>query len=243
MRLRETAVLAGAAMACALVVLWPRPTCAEEISDDERRPDYDENGGPMFDGVAVTATLAPDAKVPGGWVLVRTIVNTKDEPATVSVDERIMREESQLEARVSGTSLVASATTRSFSLGPHETRKVGIALPAALGEAITAGDRTHAAAERAREHLGDPGARGRVARAAFDRTYRIYFVQYLKPLPPGATAKAPDYVTGPGRMPAAPSLDVEPAFDPAPSASAAASASPSASAPPIVAASARRGTK
>jgi len=40
-------------------------------------------------------------------------------------------------------------TTRKLSLGPHETRKIGVALPAALGEAIAAGERNRVASERA----------------------------------------------------------------------------------------------
>lgn len=200
MKLRETALLAGATMACALVVLWPSVTCAEEIADEDRMPEYGENGQ-VFDGIAVTGELAPDPKAPGGWVLVRTLVNTTDAPATCRVEERIMREESQLEARVNGTPTVATATVRTFALAPHETRKIGIVLPRALGEAIRDGERARLAAEKGREHAFEEGPRARAARAAYDRTFASYFVQYLTPLPPGATAKKPDYIQGPGRMP------------------------------------------
>ncbi len=213
MGLREGAVLAGAAMTCALVVLWPAPTCAEEISDEDRRPEWGEEGA-TFDGIAVKAELVADAKVPGGWVLVRTVVNTKDEPASCSVEERVMQQEQQVGARTSGTPFVASATTRRFVLGPHEKRKIGVALPAALGEAITAGERRHAASQSASGAAWEDSARGRAARAVYDRPYLTYFVDYLKPLPPGATAKAPDYVEHPARMPAAPPPAIVAAPDP-----------------------------
>lgn len=202
MGLRDSALLAGATMACALVVLWPATTSAEEIADEERMPEYGDLG-PIFDGISVTGELVADAKVPGGWVLVRTLVNTTDAPATCSFEERVMRQESQVDARVSGTPTTASATVRTVSLAPRETQKLQAALPVALGEAIRAGARARVAAEKAREHAWEQSPRGRAARAAYDRTFASYFVQYLKPLPAGATAKPPEYIQGPGRMPEA----------------------------------------
>jgi hypothetical protein len=203
MMLRKSAVAAGAAMACALVVLWPAPTCAEEISDYERAGEWSEDGKMKFGEIAVEAELVADAKAPGGWALVRTISNLTDEPQTTTVEERIMRAESQLDARVDGTATVASSTMRTFKLGPHEKQKLGVVIPASIGQAISAGQRTRQIAERARDTVGETGM-SRANQAAYDRTYAVFTVQYLKPLPPGATAEVVKNVTGPGRMPAAP---------------------------------------
>jgi hypothetical protein len=190
MTFRSSGILAGAAMACTLVGLWPAPTCAEEVPDSERAGEWTEDGLMKFGEIVIQGELVADAKVPGGWVLVRTIANPTDEPQTTTVEERVMRQLSQVGARVDGTPLVASATMRTFKLGPHETRKLGVALPASIGQAIAAGQRTRRIAESA-------GTR----EAAYDRTYPVFTVQYLKPLPPGGTAEVVREIMGPARMP------------------------------------------
>jgi hypothetical protein len=203
MTLRKTALVAGVATACALVVIWPRTTCAEEIADADRAGEWSEEGE-KFGEVVAKAELVADAKVPGGWVLVRTLANTSDEAQTVSLEERVVRRISLLDARVDGTPAVATATVRTFTLAAHEKQKIGVALPASLGAEISAGQRTRAAAERSRDWMSDDGVANPVKRAAYDRSFAVFSAEYLKPLPPGATAQRPDYVTGPGRMPAAP---------------------------------------
>lgn len=209
MTLRKSALAAGAAMTCALGVLWPAPTWAEEISDEDRMGEPSEVGY-KFGEIAVGAQLVADSKSPGGWALVRTITNESNERQTVSVEERIMRAESQLGARVDGTPVMASATIRSFTLGPHEKKTIGVALPESIGRAITAGQLTKAAAERAQASMWTTEKGPNPAqRAAYDRTYAVFFPQYLKPLPPGATAQRPGYISGPGRMPAGPSPSEE----------------------------------
>ena len=119
-----------------------------------------------------------------------------------------MRQESQLDARASGTPVLASATTRTFTLKPHETKKLGVALDPEIGAAITAGQRARAESERARDRVL-AGADART-QALWDRTFMTYFVDYLKPLPPGATAKKPEYIERPARMSAAPPPPVDP---------------------------------
>ncbi|MBS2018589.1 MAG: hypothetical protein JST00_37330 [Deltaproteobacteria bacterium] len=208
MTFERAAVAAGAAMTCALVVLWPTPTWAEEIPDDERMGELSEEGM-KFGAIAVRAELVADAKTPGGWVLVRTMTNDSNETQSVQVEERIMRAESLLGARVDGTPEVASATIRSLTLRPHEKKTIGIALPESIGRAIAAGRQTKALAEHAQASMWAT-ERGptRAQRAAYDRTYAVFHVEYLKPLPPGATPQVAAYRNGPGRMPDGPSMEV-----------------------------------
>jgi hypothetical protein len=207
MRLRNTALGAAAGMVCALSLLWPRPTCAEEIDDSERGGEWSDEGE-KFGQVVVKAELVAAV---GGWTLVRTVINTSAEPQTVAVEERIMRAESMLDARVDGTPMVVTATMRTFKLGPHERQKIGITLPAALGAEMTAARTTRNAAERARIVVEETGTISAAKYAAYSTRFANFFPQYLKPLPPGATAKKPDYISGPGRMPG-PSEPPSPAY-------------------------------
>jgi hypothetical protein len=192
-------LVTGGALACTLGLLYPRSTSAEEISDEERAGEWSEDGM-KFGEIAVKADIVADAKVPGGWAIVRTIVNTSDAPQTASVEERIMRAESMVDARVDGTAVVASAVMRTFTLRPHERRKIGFAMPVALGEAVTAGRRTEAAARRAQDRMFENGQSDPATSAVYERTFSTFFVEYLKPLPPGATAQLRGS-SGPGRLP------------------------------------------
>jgi hypothetical protein len=192
-------------MVCALVVIWPVPTSADEVTDQERAGEWAEDGM-KFGEIVVRGDLVADAKVPGGWALVRTITNTSDAPQTATVEERIMRSESMVDARVDGTPVLASVTTRTFKLAPHEKKSLGISLPADLGREIGAGVTRRIAAEHAR---GEPGMQ-----AVYDRTYQVFFVQYLRPLAPGETAPPPVVLAEhPARMPAAPPARETAGFD------------------------------
>ena len=72
-------------MACAMVVLWPRTTRAQEIPDLERQGEWSEDGV-EFGEIVVSGEIVADAKVQGGWALVRTLVNTSDEPQRCTVE-------------------------------------------------------------------------------------------------------------------------------------------------------------
>ncbi|MBL8607573.1 MAG: hypothetical protein JNL38_09645, partial [Myxococcales bacterium] len=81
---------AGRAAAVAFVIgllsLAPRTTEAEEIADYERSGEYDEDGQ-RFGDLVVSGKLTPDAKAPGGWVLVRTLENKGDAPVECALEE------------------------------------------------------------------------------------------------------------------------------------------------------------
>lgn len=189
---------AGTAALC-LAVLWPRPTLAEEIPDDERQGEY-EDLGMKFGNIVVKGELVADVRVPGGWALVRTLENKSDEPESCTVEERVLRTETMPEARVTPAPTPVVLRNQRISLGPHEKRTIGIALPRTLGEQITAGILAKASIERDRDRA--------IAAEKWDsvnltRTYMAFHVEYLKPLPPGAKA-APHTNTGivrPERMP------------------------------------------
>jgi len=196
--LATTALFAASTAGAALVVLWPRPTHAEEIPDDERRGEYEEDGI-MFGKIVVKGELVAAAKAPGGWALVRTVENKSDQSETVTVEERVLRTETMPEARVNGASVAVIVRNQVITLGPHEKRSLGVSLPPAVGAQMTAGIRAKAQAESVRqraleaERWDDPN---------LNRTYMTFDVEYLKPLPPGATAQAPDPNRGgPARMP------------------------------------------
>ena len=89
----------GAAVVAA-VVLFPRVTIADEVSDEERRGEYDEEGGERFGAITIAGSLVATANSPSGWALVRTYENKSDEAAHVVVEEQITRQTQVYGARV-----------------------------------------------------------------------------------------------------------------------------------------------
>jgi hypothetical protein len=191
-------LFAVGAAATALTLLWPRSTLAEVIPDEERLGEYEEDGM-RFGNIVVRGELVPSATAPGGWVLVRTLENKGDAPEKCAVEERVLRTEDMLDARVTPSPTAVVLRNQPIALGPHEKRTLGISLPREIGEQITAGKNTKAAIERARERA--------MAAEKWDavnvgRTFMTFHVEYRKALPPGATAAPPvdNGVRRPARM-------------------------------------------
>jgi hypothetical protein len=185
--LATTALLAAGTVAVTLVTLWPRTTFAEEIPDEERHGEWEEEGM-RFGNVVVSGKLVADATTPGGWTLVRTLENKADTPESCVVEERILRNETIPDARVGPREAAVLLRNQPIALGPHQKRSIGIPLPEKLGAEITAGLRAKASIERDRARLM---AAERYDEIKYDRTYTVFRVEYLKQLPPGATAAKP----------------------------------------------------
>ena len=183
----------------ALVLLFPRPTHADVLEDWERQGEYDEDGI-KFGNILIKGELVATANAPGGWALVRTFENKSDEAESCTVEERVLRTETMPEARVTPPPTAVILRTQTVKLAAHEKRSIGIFLPRALGEQITAGLQARSSIERQRERAV---AAERWGDLELERTYMTFHVEYLKPLPPGATAAvAPNLgVTRPARMP------------------------------------------
>jgi hypothetical protein len=192
------ALCAFGAAASTLLVLWPRPTHAEVIDDADREGEHEEDGV-KFGNIVVRGELVADGSVPGGWVLVRTLENKGDEPEKCAVEERVLRTQGMLDARVAPPPTAVILRNQPIALGPHEKRTVGVILPRAIGEQITAGLQTKASVERARERAY---AAEQWDKVNLDRIYMTFHVEYLKPLPPGAKAAPPidNGITRPERM-------------------------------------------
>lgn len=197
--LGKTLMLAGGTAAAILVLAFPRTTFAEEIPDSDRMGEYGEEEGMKFGNIVVKGELVADGSVPGGWTLVRTFENHSDQPEKCVLEERVLRTETMPDARVTPPPVAVVQRNQTIALGPHEKRKLGIALSPAIGAQITAGQRRRAWIEQARtrafqaERYDGPEMRA---------TYMTFDVEYLTALPPGATAeKRPDNgVTRPERM-------------------------------------------
>ena len=124
------------------------------------------------------------------------------------LEERVLRTETMPDARVTPPPVAVVQRNQTIALGPHEKRKVGVVLPAAVGEQITAARRRQAWVQQARDRAM---AAERYDAKELSATYMMFDVEYLTALPPGATAeRRPDNgVTRPGRMmlvPPAPQL-------------------------------------
>jgi hypothetical protein len=98
-----------------------------------------------------------------------------------------MATETMLNARVGPAARAVLLRTQKIALRPHERKSVGVRLPESLGVQITAAHRARAMAMQAQERVSMTGAREPMA----DRTFKTFEVEYLTPLPPGATAAAP----------------------------------------------------
>lgn len=197
-RLPKTVLTAIGALAVALVTFHPRTTEAEEITDAERSGEIDEDGQ-RFGDVVVSAKLVADPKAPGGWVLVRTYQNKGDAPCVATLEERVLQTRTMEGSRVDPPPTAVMVRTQRFALAPHEKRAIGVYLPASVAAEIGAAEKRRAAVQAAiaREYTSaSPRA------AVFEQTYATYHVDYLTPLPPGATAaKVEGGVTAPARMP------------------------------------------
>lgn len=217
--LGKTLMLAGGTAALMLVAAYPRTTFAEEIPDSDRMGEYAEEGM-KFGNILVQGQLVADGSVAGGWTLVRTFENQSDQPEKCVLEERVLRTETMPDARVTPPPVAVVQRNQTIALGPHEKRKVGVILPAAVGVQITAARQRQAWVERARARAMEAE---RYNAPELRATYKIFEVEYLTALPPGATAeRRPDNgVTRPETMPmpmpmpiVPPPPEVAAAFDP-----------------------------
>ena len=217
MRLRarnlgKTLMLAGGTAAALLVLAFPRTTFAEEIPDSDRMGEYEEVGM-KFGNILVHGELVAAGSVPGGWTLVRTFENQSDQPEKCVLEERVLRTETMPGARVTPPPVAVVVRNQTVALGPHEKRKIGIVLPAAIGEQITAGRRRQVWIERGIERAM---AAERYDAPEMRATYMTFDVEYLTALPPGATAERREDtgVTRPARMDFMPPAPQVAAFEP-----------------------------
>lgn len=184
--LAKVAILAVGTAAVVLTLALPRTTHADPIADGDRQGEWEEEGM-RFGDVVVQGKLVADGSVPGGWTLVRTLENKSDQPASCVVEERVMATETMLDARVGPSGRAALLRNQTIKLGPHEKRSIGVRLPESLGAKITAGHRTRAMAMQAQGRMLESGEPDPLAH----RTFMAFDVEYLTPLPPGATAAPP----------------------------------------------------
>lgn len=210
--LSKTLMLAGGTAAFVLVAAFPRTTFAEEIPDVDRMGEYEEVGM-KFGNIVVHGELVAAGSVPGGWTLVRTFENQSDQAEKCVLEERVLRTETMEGARVTPPPVAVIQRNQTIALGPHEKRKIGIVLPASVGEQITAGRRRQVWIERAMERAM---AAERYDAPEMRATYMTFGVEYLTALPPGATAarREDNGVTRPARMELMPPVpQVAGAFD------------------------------
>jgi hypothetical protein len=199
-RLRAFVLVALGSATFTCVAFFPRATFAEIVPDADRRGEWDE-GGTKFGDVVVSAELVPDAT---GWVLRRTAENRSDAPATLRVEERILETKTMPDARVEPPPSMPLVRIVTLALAPREKRVLGVRLPAALSEKITRNLGRKSSIEQRRALAL---AREDYQSSVFRETYLYYRVEYLTPLPPGATAEKWDNgITEPATM----SLTAEP---------------------------------
>jgi hypothetical protein len=223
MKLGSRALLALGAFATAFIVFFPRETQAEEIPDYERQGEYDDEGHLRFGEISLKGELT---KTASGWILVRTYENNSDEPQSCTVEERILEQETMRNSRVGPPTNAIITRTQVLKLGPHEKRSIGVTfspeINAKMDESQRIQDIVNAAVARSAET-------GNYSRQS-SLFYTQFSVEYLKPLPPGATAERHPINEGnrfPAAMPAEP-MDFGPYDDaePAPKAKAKVAALP-----------------
>lgn len=198
----KPALAALAGLAVAAITLSPRTTEAEEVTDAERAGEFDEDGQ-RFGDLVVSAKLVADAKAPGGWVLVRTYENKGEEPCAATLEERVLQTKTMDGARVEPPPTAVLVRTQRFALAAHEKRSIGVYLPASVGAGVAAAEKRRVAVQAA---IARAYASESPSGAVFEQTYDTYRVDYLAPLPPGATAaKVDTSVRAPARMPGTPS--------------------------------------
>jgi hypothetical protein len=187
-------VLAMGVSACALVVLVPRETHADdsdEVQEWERSGEIvaDDEGnlkGQKFGEVIARGDLTRTAN---GWVLVRTFENTSEEAQSLVVEEKMTKQLTAHYARVSPPAVTLVLRTQRAQLKPHETKTVGIMIPAAVSAQIDESARIKAAIEHEEKRMAesDEPANSAIMR----QTYQDFRVAYLSPLPPGKRAAKP----------------------------------------------------
>ena len=185
-KLTTVVTIAVATMSVMLLATWPKNTNAQEVAEWERMGEWDENGS-RFGNIVVRGELAADANVAGGWVIVRTFENKGDLAEKCTVEERLLRTETMPDARVEPAPFALIDRTQTFDLGPHQKRSIGIPLPAPIGEEIARNAQRRDAIESARARAMDGNHMNALA-IADAQTYMRFHVDYVKPLPPGATA-------------------------------------------------------
>ena len=193
--LATIALFAAATLTLTLATLWPRQTFAEAITDEERQGEWDDDGA-KFGNVVVKGELVADGA--NGWVLVRTLENKGDAPETCALEERVLRTETMPDARVNPPPYAVLLRGVTVTLRAHEKRSLGIPLPASIAQQIAANLRLRASIEKGRERAL---TLERYQDPVFQQTYMFFAVEYLRPLPPGATvAKVDNGVTRPMTM-------------------------------------------
>lgn len=180
-------LFASSALAVSLALLWPRPTFAEAIADSDRQGEWDDDGS-KFGNVVVKGELVA-GDVPGGWVLVRSMENKGEETETCTIEERVLRTETMPDARVEPPPYAVLLRGLTVTLQAHEKRTLGIPLATSVGAQITSGLQRRASIEQRR---GRAIERNDYGNPVFAQTYFHFQVEYLKPLPPGATAAKND---------------------------------------------------
>lgn len=175
-------VMALGTAAVTLAAIWPRTTQAEEVQDWERQGEFDEEGR-RFGNIVIKGELVADRQAPGGWALVRTMENKGDTAESCVVEERVMREQVAPQARVEARSEALILRRQVIKLAPHEKRRIGVRLAPALGEQMSKARSDKASIEQAQAAAGD-----NYGHPSFGRTYAVFYVEYLMPLPPGAVA-------------------------------------------------------
>lgn len=187
--------LAIGTFACACLLFDARATQALEVTESERQGEWDEAGS-KFGEVVIKGELVADAQ---GWVLVRTVENRGDEPVRFDVEERVLRTETMLYARVNPPAEAVVDWHHTLRLAAHEKRRLGVRLSEALAREMTGNAKEQARLTSLQAHAIETGEYGQMLS---DATFYVYDVDYLKPLPLGATAaKREDYgVTRPMRL-------------------------------------------
>jgi len=124
------------------------------------------------------------AAAPGGWTLVRTYENESDDAASCDLEERVLRTETMQGARVSPAPVAVLVRHQKIKLGPREKKAIGVYLPPALTDRMTESDKIA-------RSIAAQVAAGNWSGVDLSRIYSEFRVDYLRPLPPGATAAIP----------------------------------------------------
>ena len=183
----RNALLSVGVVAVSLVVLYPRVTEAEEVSDEERYGDFEDDGN-RFGDIVVKGELVAASGAPGGWSLVRTAENTSDRAAEADVEERIIESDTMVASRVGGVSAPVLTRHQKIKLGPHEKKVVGTTFAKSIGEAMTVNAKIARGVQQAYENQDEN------APAMMPRPYKEYRAEYLRELRPGELATKPSRI-------------------------------------------------
>lgn len=181
--LARNVLLGAGVVAVTLVVLYPRVTIAEEVSDAERAGESDDDGE-RFGDIVIRGELVAAAGAPGGWSLVRTAENKGDAVAEADLEERIVRTDAAILSRTGGVPTTVVTRHQKIRLGPHEKKVVGTTFARAIGEDMT------------RSAKIQQGLQAYYARGDSDGTapppmiaMHTYSTEYLRALKPGEVAQ------------------------------------------------------